>query len=95
MFYLYSKTKNKNDSSYKFRKQCWLFGCNKGYIPRLLEKQTPAGQGEPYKWHIPIQKALDATEDRGSTLIIDLKPNQQKTNLSLYEVLDVWGYSDH
>jgi hypothetical protein len=25
--------------------------------------------------------------------VIDLKPKQQKNNLSLYELLDVWGYS--
>ncbi len=27
--------------------------------------------------------------------MIDLKPKQHKTNVSLYEVLDVWGYSSN
>ncbi len=93
MYARYHKTRGDGRSSYRFAEQCSLFGCNKGYIPWLLGKRTPISQGEPYKWHIPIQAALDATEYRGSTLLIDLKPKQHKTNLSLYEVLDVWGHS--
>jgi hypothetical protein len=30
-----------------------------------------------------------------STLLIDLKPKQHKANISLYEVMDVWGYSSN
>ena len=45
-------------------------------------------------WHLELGKALPTTDDyRGSTLVIDLKPKQHKTSVSLYEVLDVWGYS--
>jgi hypothetical protein len=67
-------------------------------IPWLLGRQVPAKQDEPYRWHLSVPDALDgATKDgtdyTGSTLVIDLKPKQSKTNLSLYEVLDVWGYS--
>ena len=32
---------------------------------------------------------------KSCSLIIDLKPYQKETNLSLYELLDVWGFSDH
>jgi len=35
----------------------------------------------------------DGIDYTGSTLVIDLKLKQSKTNISLYEVLDVWGYS--
>lgn len=78
--------------------RCSLFGCNKGFIPRLLGRQVSASQGEPYRWHLSVQDTMDGvtendTDYTGSTLIIDLKPKQNKTNLSLYEVLDVWGYS--
>ena len=87
--------KAKNRNLYEFIKEkCHLFGCNEGFIPWLLKRQIPSSQGEPYKWHIPIQDALNETEYSGSTLVIDLKPKQNKTNLSLYELLDVWGYSD-
>ena len=94
MYARYEKTQTEGRSSYRFAERCSLFGCNEGYIPWLLAKSTPTVQGEPYKWHIPIQSALDSTKYRDSTLVIDLKPKQQKTNLSLYELLDVWGYSD-
>ncbi|HEX3036971.1 MAG TPA: hypothetical protein VHT73_17930 [Thermodesulfobacteriota bacterium] len=45
-------------------------------------------------WHVNVVAELGAHLDYpNSTLIIDLKPRQIKTNLSLYEVMDVWGYS--
>jgi hypothetical protein len=76
--------------------QVSLFGCNNGFIPWLLQLQTPPGQNEPYLWHLDVQKALTHTEEyQGSTLVIDLKPKQHKTNVSLYEMLDVWGYSSN
>lgn len=93
MYVRYEKTHTGGRSSYRFAERCSLFGCNEGYIPWLLAKRTPSAQGEPYTWHIPVQEALDSTEYRGSALVIVLKPKQHKTNLSLYEVLDVWGYS--
>jgi hypothetical protein len=62
----------------------------------LLKFKIPANQNEPYAWHIDIVPELDAQADyRSSSLIIDLKPKQNKSNLSLYEVLDVWGWSEH
>jgi hypothetical protein len=63
-----------------------------GRQPRRPDKQIPSSQGEPYEWHLGIQSELDKTEDRNSTLVIDLKPKQKE--LSLYEVMDVWGCSD-
>ena len=86
-------------SSYQFAGRCALFGCNQGFIPWLLRRQLSSLQGEPYRWHLPIQDCLNGAERNdtdltGSTLIIDLKPKQNKPNLDFYEVLDVWGYSD-
>jgi len=78
---------------YQFAEQVSLFGCNNGFIPWLLQLQTPPGQNEPYLWHLEVEKALAGTDEyKGSTLVVDLKPKQHKTNVSLYEVLDVWGY---
>ncbi len=98
MYARYQKRRSNGVTSYSFAEQCSLFGCNEGFIPWLLARQIPSSQGEPYKWHLPIQASLNGAEwngidYRGSTLIIDLKPKQNKTNLSLYEILDVWGYS--
>jgi hypothetical protein len=71
-----------------------LFGCNKGYIPRLLKMKLPKSIPEPYKWHVDVVKELGEHPDYpNSSLLIDLKPKQNKTNLSLYEVMDVWGYT--
>ncbi len=79
---------------YEFRENISLFGCNKGFIPWLLRFKVPTRQEEPYMWHINVVSELgENAEYPNSTLLIDLKPKQNKTNLSLYEVIDVWGYS--
>jgi hypothetical protein len=93
MYARYTKSKAGWVTQYRFAERVCLFGRNNGFIPRLLERQTPSGQGEPYEWHIPLQKALGESRCPDSTLVIDLKPKQAKTNLSLYEIVDVWGYS--
>jgi hypothetical protein len=60
----------------------------------LLSLKIPTAQGEPYLWHVDVVRELGAHADYpDSTLLIDLKPKQNTTNLSLYEVMDVWGYS--
>jgi len=53
-----------------------------------------ADQGEPHQWHLDVRSALTRAEQPDSTLVIDLKPKQRKTNLSLYEIKDVWGHSE-
>lgn len=99
MYMRYLKKEQPDCSSYQFVEECSLFGCNNGFIPWLLSRRVSSSQGEPYKWHLPIQDSLNGAkwgeiDCTGSTLIIDLKPKQNKKNLSLYELLDVWGYSD-
>jgi hypothetical protein len=82
-------------TEYELQEQVSLFGSNNGFIPRLLDFNLPKGQGEPYKWHVDVVAELDRQDDyRSNTLLIDLKPKQNKTNLSLYEVRHVWGYSE-
>jgi len=91
MFARYKKQRVKESDRFQFVEQVSLFGCKEGFIPWLLAKQTLSSQ-EPCKWHLDVQSALDKTEDRDCALVIDLKPKQKE--LSLYEVLDVWGCSD-
>jgi hypothetical protein len=81
---------------YTFVEPVSLFGRNSGFIPWLLKPQIPPGQGEDFRWHVDLPKALAATQEYvGSALVINLKPKQSKTNVSLYELLDVWGYASH
>jgi len=96
MYARYFKRRLKGKDHFEFVEKVCLFGCNDGFIPWLLSLKVPPSQGEPYKWHIGVPSELDKSEAkyRGSTLVIDLKPKQNKQNLSLYEMLDVWGYSD-
>jgi hypothetical protein len=62
----------------------------------LLGLKLLQGQGEPCNWHVDVVAELGGHPDYPqSTLLIDLKPKQNKTELSLYEVMDVWGHSEH
>ena len=91
MYALYDKARNKGATQYRFQEQVSLFGCNEGYIPWLLSKQLTSDSSEPFPWHVNIEDCLKGVEQDNQTLIIDLKPNNRY--LSLYEVLNVWGYS--
>lgn len=96
VYSLYRRTSiGKNSTRYerdKKEKKISLFGCNNGFVPWLLGFKVPPSQNEPYRWHVDVLPELNAQPDyHGGTLIIDLKPKQN--NVSLYEVLDVWGWS--
>jgi len=95
MFARYTRTRVGTDATrYEIQQEkVHLFGCNRGSIPWLLGLKLPQGQGEPCKWHVDVVADLGGHPDYlHSTLLIELKPKQNKTNLSLYEVMDVWGY---
>lgn len=95
MYARYKKSRvDNNVTRYEFQEEVSLFGCNSGFIPWLLGLKLPQDQGEPYKWHVDVVAELGRHPDYPlNTLLINLKPKQNKTNLSLYEVMDVWGYS--
>jgi len=93
MYMLYEKCKKGNGFSYKYKNNISLFGCNVGYIPKLLKDYIPDQQEEPYKWHINIEKAMNLLTQKDDVILIDLKPNNSKPNLSIYEIVDIWGYS--
>jgi len=93
MYARYSRTRIGNNATrYQIQEEhVSLFGCNEGYIPWLLKFKIPPAQGEPYRWHVNVVQELGSRTDYPGTLLIDLKPSDDTTNL--YEVLDVWGIS--
>jgi len=93
MYAFYNKIIEADRSRFTFSKRISLFGCNVGLIPRLLREYILPDQGEPYPWHLSISKTLLESGYPNLTILIDLKPKQNKDNLSLYELMDVWGYS--
>jgi len=92
MYALYTKQENPDGASFQFLKESHIFGCNVGLIPKLLVEKA-AGHSAPCKWHLPVSEIL---ADENQTFIIDLKPNNKNPDrsLSLYELRDVWGFSD-
>ena len=88
---LYKTKQSERGKSYVFKESVPLFGCNAGYIPKLLKARLDPSESEPLAWHINIATAMSAGGQTGEALIINLKP--KAPNLSLYEIMDVWGYS--
>ena len=74
-----------------------LYGCNAGVVANVLRDQIPDGQQEPWTWHVNIPDALGQHDCTGDVFVIDLKPKQRRENnaFSFYELLDVWGHSEH
>ncbi len=93
MYAVYQKQEDTGGYRYVFKKKTSLFGCNSGYIPYLLQKQLMAGNTEPFYWTLDLKEALEKEDMANSVLVINLKPNSKKANLSLYELVHVWGYS--
>jgi hypothetical protein len=95
MYYLYSKSREGDEDHFiRKPKEDHLFGCRVGRIPLLLKDIMPQDVTEPYSWHLPFNQALIQKEQQGVSLVIDLRPKVKET-ISLYELLDVWGYSDN
>lgn len=93
MYALYEKACEGAAYRYRFAEQVSLFGCNSGYIPWLLAKTMEPDASEPLQWHLVVDDALAAVGQKDHALIINLKPNSKEPNLSLYEVMEVFGYS--
>ncbi len=93
MYARYTRTRvGAHATRYEFQEEVSLFGYKNGFIPWLLSLKIPRGQGEPFRWHVNVVGELGSNREYlNNSLVIDLKPKQNKTNLSLYEVMDVWG----
>jgi hypothetical protein len=94
MYTLYQKRAQGRGYRYQFAERVHLFGCNSGYIPWLVDETMPDAASEPLPWHLIIEAAMEKVDQPASALIINLKPNSKAPNLSLYEVIEVFGYSD-
>jgi hypothetical protein len=93
MYALYEKVADGQAYRYRFAEHVSLFGCNSGYIPRLLAKTIDKTASEPLPWHFNVDDALRAVGQKDHALIINLKPNSKEANLSLYEIMEVFGHS--
>ena len=93
MYAIYQKQEDTDGYRYVFKKKTSLFGCNSGYIPYLLQKQLIAKATEPFAWKLDLKEAFEKEGMTNSVLVINLKPNSKEANLSLYELVHVWGYS--
>ena len=93
MYALYETSATSDGKRYRFGKRVSLFGSRSGYVPWLLTHQLDPASSEPKKWHVEISDALSRADYQNQTLIINLKPKNTTPNLSLYELLDVWGHS--
>ncbi len=94
MYAIYKKSQDQDSFRYRFLGRISLFGCNIGYIPWLLSKQFSVNSAEPLPWHVNVESSLKGVEQEDQTLVTDLKPRNKEVNLSLYEVMNVWSYSD-
>lgn len=94
MYALYHVTPTPLGGQYRFEREQALFGCLSGLIPKLLRTVLTPGVQAPPEWHLPIGQILAA--DDSKCFIINLKPNNGDAagSRSLYELLDVWGYSE-
>jgi hypothetical protein len=95
MFALYEKERVDAGNHYVFSRAISLFGCNSGLIPMMLRTNLSADASEPHPWHVDVDHALHALDHAGRTIVIDLMPNAKPPKLSLYELVDVWGYSGY
>ena len=94
MYALYEISSVTSDENrYRKKEKISLFGSRSGYVPWLLTHQLDSASSEPWRWHVVILDALSKAGHQSHTLVINLKPNSTTPNLSLYELLDVWGYS--
>jgi len=94
MYYLYEKRSNDQATKYEKIREVSLFGCNEGLIPAMIRQGLPKEAKEPHLWHIEIEHGLSRIGHKNNAIVIDLKPKQKETNISLFELLDVWGFSD-
>lgn len=93
MYALYKTSTASRGTRYEFQEEASLFGCNSGWIPYFLQKQLKPTDVEPFKWSIDLKTAFETEKRPNHSLVINLKPKNKEANLSLYELVRVWGYS--
>lgn len=79
---------------YVFKDEISLFGCRNGWLIKMLKKKNLTK--EPFLWEVNVDEGLRNFEPPypNHTIIIDLYP-YVTDKLSLYELVGVYGYSNH
>ena len=93
MYYIYKRTKTTTGFDYQLLEKISLFGCNIGFIPKLLQCYLVDGQNEPLFWHLNILEHYCLKKEPAQVPIINLKPNSATPNLSLFEIVNIYGHS--
>ena len=94
MYALYEKISTGEGHRYIFKNEVSLLGCNVGFIPKMLKTVLSKEASEPIDWHLNVSGDLSRTNLSNQALIISLKP-YNKNNLSIYELVNVWGVSSN
>lgn len=94
MYFLYKKEVSGNRTILKSIKQIHLAGSKTGIIVQYLRKIIDKSKTEPFGWHIPVDDLFKKLNLPGNSLIIDANPHSKK-ELSLFGVINIWGYSSH
>jgi len=89
---LYKVQKTDQGAQYTKRDNVALAGNRNGVIVKYLRAKMN-GASEPVKWSMNIAEALRILGLDGDALVIDLKPYNREGVVSLFEILNIWGYS--
>ena len=95
MHALYEKEPVGSGFHFKFKEFRSLAGKDRGMIPHLLELHLNGAGNEPLRWHFFVEDEMARSRWPNCTLIINLKPNDAEGKLSLYEVVEAWGWSEY
>ena len=59
MYASYKKQREGSGYRHAFEREVSLFGCNSGYIPRLLKRGLDRAASEPLPWHVNVEKGME------------------------------------
>jgi hypothetical protein len=91
-FILYDVKRTETAREYTYRHEVKVGG-KAGPLAAMERKQNTAG-AVPFRWHVTASDVVALVGDSGGDqdLIIDLKP-KVANNVSLYRLVDIWGFS--
>lgn len=91
-FVLYDVTPTTNGKRYTLVRTIPIAGKTAGPLAAIHDSKN-ATRKTPFPWHAPVTEILRTIGAKPTQeILIDLKPNVSK-NVSLYRLLDVWGFS--
>jgi len=93
MYHVYDKIVDRDETRYRWREKCVLFGSRNGFIVRRLRSQAEAGRLN-CKWHLDVVEELKNEGEPNCSIIVDIKPHSP-TQIFLCEITDIWGHSFH